>query len=144
MIEIKELDELDNLFKVCKQFKVPQFYKTSSEINYLQDAESILNEKLLIFEGESELDYTTRVLRHLIKSANYLDNKGQIWKPNWEDNKEYKYSPWFNYSSGGWSFVVSDGHYGHSDAGVGFYKLKSTSDLFGQKFLNLYSIINNG
>jgi hypothetical protein len=31
----------------------------------------------------------------IARAANRLANKGKVWKPNFADHNQYKYTPWF-------------------------------------------------
>lgn len=62
------------------------------------------------------------------------------WKPDWKNDDEYKYYPWFNLCSGsGFSF---DG-YGYIDSGshVGSrlcFKTRDLAEYAGKQFIKLY------
>lgn len=63
------------------------------------------------------------------------------WKPNWKNSNEYKYYPWFDFSSGsGLSFhvYVLD----HSDSLVGSrlcFKSRELAEYAGKQFIDLYT-----
>ena len=61
------------------------------------------------------------------------------WKPNWNDDDEYKFRPWFCLDAPGFRFFVS--FYGYSGSGVGArltLKSRELSDYAGKTFLDIY------
>lgn len=65
------------------------------------------------------------------------------WKPNWDDDDEYKYYPWFDMegSSSGSGFSSGDCDYWHSDSFVGSrlcFKSRELAKYIGETFVELY------
>ena len=64
------------------------------------------------------------------------------WKPNWEDEKEYKYYPWFNMKGG---FTYYDTYYHNtthtSVPSALFYKTQKLAEFAGKNFIDLYKLI---
>ncbi len=64
------------------------------------------------------------------------------WKPNWNDDIQYKWYPWMKYDSASSSFrfFVSDVDYSYAFAGSGVrLSSKKLSDYFGTQFTDLIS-----
>ena len=64
------------------------------------------------------------------------------WKPDWNDINEYKWFPYFQFSSG-FRFSYSDAHYfcGHAATGVGSrlcFKNKQIAEYAGKTFIEQY------
>lgn len=63
------------------------------------------------------------------------------WKPNWNDDDERKWAPWFWMDAPGFRFYVSDYDFTFSDSTGGSrlcYKTRELSDYAGKTFLQLY------
>jgi hypothetical protein len=87
---------------------------------------------------ESTLAYSMLVI--IAEALNKEANGGQTWKPNWKDNNEWKYYPWFDMSSGS-GLSYGDYDYQYSYSSVGSRLCFKTSDLAryaGTQFKSLY------
>lgn len=62
------------------------------------------------------------------------------WKPNWKNDDEYKYYPWFDMSSGsGLSFDVYDSRYSYSSVGSRLcFQTRELATYAGKQFKALY------
>ena len=93
----------------------------------------------LVVSGEIENDFkSVSAYQKLIIITRAL-NEG--WVPNWKDDSEYKYYPWFNMSSG-YGLSFSAYAYRHSDSGVGSrlcFKSRQLSDYAGKQFIKEYT-----
>ena len=104
--------------------------KSSSDINNYEDACKVLSIK-----PEASPSVSKRV-KTIVAAANFLDNKGKIWRENWDDTDQRKYYPAFDYRAGGW--VVCYSGY-HAVGGFGSYFKKEKTCLFiTNKFLDLW------
>ena len=73
---------------------------------------------------------------HIIKVIN-----GE-WTPDWSDEDQYKYYPWFKISPSGSGFSASDYDFGFTSAGVGSRLLTDTREkalYLANQFRDLYS-----
>jgi len=62
------------------------------------------------------------------------------WKPDWTNQNEYKWYPYFTISStGGLFFDDTDYHYYHSYGGVAYFKDKETATFVGKQFTSIYN-----
>lgn len=98
--------------------------------------------------GEKELlvgDFSFLPLERRIKALNQAKiqqlekffNEG--WVPNWKDQSENKYYPYFTLnSSGGLGFDGSSYRRSGFSAVAGFYKDQETSDFIGRNFIDIY------
>ena len=85
----KIINEPDDLFSSIKSYEDVVMYIKENNLSFLYI--ETFNKKLLAF--------------CMIQNILTVFNNG--WKPNWKDNNERKYYPWFEYkSSGGWSLLV--------------------------------------
>jgi|SRR5688572_14787012 len=92
----------------------------------------------LTASGEIENDFrSVSAYQKLIIIARAL-NEG--WTPNWKDDSEWKYYPWFDMSSGsGLSCFVCD--YLNSTSSVGSrlcFKSRQLAEYAGKQFIDLY------
>ena len=89
--------------------------------------------------GEIEGDFDSiAAYTKLIIIARAL-NEG--WKPDWSNNNEYKYYPWFDLSSGsGLSLVGADTQGSNSDVGSRLcYKSRDLAEYAAKQFQDIYS-----
>ena len=93
---------------------------------------------LLDYNGIEEDLLAAQALVKLTIIAMVL-NEG--WKPNWSNQNEYKYYPWFKYDGSAFVFggVVCDS-YGASTAGASrlCFKSKELAEYAGRTFINKY------
>lgn len=64
------------------------------------------------------------------------------WTPNWKDENEYKYYPWFKVLSSGFGFSNSYYGYGLTGTAVGSrlcFKSRDLSDYAGKQFVEIYN-----
>lgn len=116
-------DKIKTFDDICKIAGInPELlFKQTSELEYLQDTINgiIAFEKLLII--------------------NQVLNQG--WRPDWNNRTQYKWYPYFDLSSGGFSFVDAYCRYGRTYAGVGSrlcYKTKNDAEFAGKLFIDIY------
>ena len=93
----------------------------------------------LVVSGEIENDFkSVSAYQKLIIITRAL-NEG--WVPNWKDDSEYKYYPWFDMSAGsGLSYVGCDGR--RSTSGVGSrlcFKSRQLAEYAGKQFIKEYT-----
>lgn len=139
--------------------KAVEIELTAEQIEVINKASEEVTEKIKTFEDALEVVGSYENLRLLL---NYNGQESDVvasvafaklsiitkalnegWYPNWEDNKEYKYYPWFKYTVGsapGFSF--SDCGYGRSYTAVGsrlVFKSPELAKYAGQQFIELYN-----
>ena len=69
------------------------------------------------------------------------------WQPDWDDDNEYKYYPWFDTSPSSFAFCVSNCAYSCARAGSGSrlrLKSRELSDYCGKQFIDLWKDIQIG
>lgn len=76
----------------------------------------------------------------IVKAANRIDNDGEEWTPDWNDDT-WKYQPWFvmNEGSSGFRYYVYD--YWHSYSYVGSrlcFKTEAVCKYISTQFIDLY------
>ncbi|MFY7880566.1 MAG: hypothetical protein ACOVP6_10890 [Lacibacter sp.] len=74
------------------------------------------------------------------KAANRIDNNGEEWKPDWNDDDQWKYYPWFEMGgSSGFRFLDFGNWYSFSNVGSRLcFKERSTAVYIGKQFTDLY------
>ncbi len=104
---------------------------TIDDINSYADACKILKRKIVKCSPTEEL-------LTIIAAANFVDNGGKVWTPDFS-NSDYKYLPILIKKSGEWAFSSSRGFSDGSDCSAGyFYKSKETSEVIPKRFIKLY------
>lgn len=67
------------------------------------------------------------------------DALNEGWIPDWDNTSEYKYSPWFKHSGGGFSFYGCDFDYTLSSVGARLvFKSRELAEYAGKQFLDIY------
>ena len=117
--QLKEIERQENPFK------------SSSDINNYEDACKVLSIKPDISPSASKR------VKTIVAAANFLDNKGKIWRENWDDTDQRKYYPAFDYRAGGW-VVDCDCHYVALGGFGSYFKESKTCLLIANKFLDLW------
>jgi len=82
---------------------------------------------------EDEINY--RKLKTITKALN------EGWVPDWTDDDESKWIPWFGWSSSGFAFCDTDCSYSHTDAGNGSrlcFKSDELATYAGKQFADIY------
>jgi hypothetical protein len=131
----EQLEQIDNQVKKSK-------LKTIDDINSYEDGCEILQRqpdyRLQSINGKY---FAEHVLETLIEAVNFIDNSYKKWIPDFTNNNEYKYIPYFNKIGSGWLLCAV--HYFLSDASgsVGlYYKNERTANIISKKFLSTYNI----
>ena len=88
-------------------------------------------------EHQKALIATAKLI--IINEVLNMNDKGESWKPNWNNYDEYKYYPWFYLNTPGFRFLDS----GYADAGsyVGSrlcYRTRALAKHAAEKFGDLY------
>lgn len=74
-----------------------------------------------------------RIIKMLVETLN------QGWTPNWDDDNQYKYYPWFYMSSSGFRFCDCDSWYSVSSVGSRLaFKSRELAEYAGNQFTELY------
>ena len=63
------------------------------------------------------------------------------WIPDWDNNNEYKYYPWFEMSASSFAFIASVCAIAYAAAGSGSrlcLKSKELSEYYGKQFIDLW------
>lgn len=110
--------------------------KTYESIKTFEDACNKLNidPKSVINKNDTVDEIAYKKLKIIIKAIN------DGWIPNWKDNDERKWWPWFVLSSG-FGFSDSVYSYTHSNADVGSrlcFESEEKSDYAANTFIDLY------
>lgn len=123
-------DQLDQIGKQLNK------RKTVDDINSYEDACDILGDR-----NYSDKISVEEKLKTIIKAVNYLDNNSKEWKPDFTNNNEYKYIPYFQYKNGsGWLVYYVYAYCSFSYAPVWLYfKSRSTAEKIANKFIVYYN-----
>ncbi len=77
----------------------------------------------------------------IARAANRLANKGVEWKPDWTNNNQWKYYPWFEMYRGSSGFRFGDFDLWHSYSYVGSrlcFLSREVGEYVATTFLDLY------
>jgi hypothetical protein len=123
-------DQLDQIGKQLNK------RKTVDDINSYEDACDILGDR-----NYSDKISVEEKLKTIIKAVNYLDNNSKEWKPDFTNNNEYKYIPYFQYKNGsGWLVYGVADLFSFAHAPVSLYfKSRSTAEKIANKFIVYYN-----
>jgi hypothetical protein len=89
---------------------------------------------LKISDEESTDEWAYRMLKMVVKAIN------QGWTPDWSNNNQQKWWPWFNLSSG-FGFSYSGYLYGSTGAAVGSrlcFETEAKSNFAAKQFIEIY------
>ena len=126
----KQLDE------ILVEKKKPTL-KITDKIKTFEDACDHLQEVAITFpQGIPKAVIAFYKLSIIIKALN------QGWEPNWKDNREYKYYPWFEQSPSGFGFSAAGYDFWGARTHVGSRLCLKTEKLTlyaGKQFESLYN-----
>jgi hypothetical protein len=129
-------DQLPIFNKIFKDNKVDVLsVKTYSEVcKHLKEKEYTL-EDFKMFDSKD----ATRLLAKLkIQQLEKFFNQG--WTPNWKNQSEYKYYPYFSINSSGGLVFLSYGYFDSGFAGrAGFFKSSEIATHVGKNFIDIYN-----
>lgn len=78
----------------------------------------------------------------IVRAANRLVNEGQDWKPDWNDDDQYKYFAYFwmdDNGSSGFQYLDYVTWYSNTDVGSRLaFKTSEAAEYIGNHFLELY------
>ncbi len=116
-----------------------------ARITTIEQVYAELGKKMLTINDFSFLPVYNRVkalnFQH-IQAIAELFNEG--WKPDWNNNNEYKYYPYFQFGSGGWSFYFYRNYCCCAGGVPAFYKNEKIATYVGKTFLPIYAdYLNN-
>ena len=107
---LNKLQKTQNQLEELKSYidNLPKQY-TIEDITSLDIAEEILkgckeHTKCTEIEFPLEKYWKQYQLETIQNAINYIDNGNQWWTPNWKDQNEYKYYPYFLLTDSGWCF----------------------------------------
>ncbi len=110
-------------------------------VKTFEDACQVLgiDQSELTVSGVLEEDFESISAYAKLIIINKALNEG--WKPNWADDNEYKYYPWFDMSSGsGLRFHDFVYLYSYSDVGSRLcFKSSELAEFEGKQFLDIYT-----
>lgn len=109
-------------------------------VKTFDDALAVLNIKKEDFDAATAgLPKDEAAYRRLKLVATAL-NEG--WKPNWDDDDEIKYMPYFNMSPSGFSYVAYDYSCTHSSVGSRLcFRSAALAKYAGTQFLDIYKTL---
>lgn len=117
--------------------------KITDRVKTFQDACDVVgvlpdNVKTLLAYNGIDSDMRASVAHMKLQIIARALNEG--WKPDWTKSSQYKYYPWFDFSSGsGLSFGVFVCHYSRSHVGSRLcFKSAELAKYAGQQFIDLY------
>ncbi|MGQ0740190.1 MAG: hypothetical protein ACT4OJ_14155 [Bacteroidota bacterium] len=106
-------------------------------VKSFEDACSVLNVRAAdVINGSEDADEAAyKKLKSIAKALN------EGWVPDWTNNRQYKYFPWFDLSSGsGLSYDVFAGRVSYSSVGSRLcFKSRELADYAGKHFIDLYT-----
>lgn len=111
----------------------------NSEKSYTTDDIDSYEIACLILDVKPESSCSSeKKLKTIIKAANFLDNSKKVWITDFTKS-DYKYIPYFNRGSSGFSFSLVDFYILWTYLPAAFYfKNSDTAKKIGIKFINLY------
>lgn len=77
----------------------------------------------------------------IVRASNKLENNGKEWTPDWSNDNEYKYYPWFDMSKGSSGFRYDAYDDWHAVTGVGSrlcFKTEELAEYTANMFIDLY------
>ena len=103
------------------------------------DAKKVILDFSCLPEEEQKAMIAHIKLVFIAKAANKIENGGEVWIPDWNNQNEHKYYPWFKAGLSGLRYGV----YGvwDSNSGVGSrlcYKTSELAKYIGNQFSGLY------
>lgn len=118
---------------------------TSKKITSYEDACKVLNIQPIneeVFNAFPKEDQRSMLAYHKLTVITRALNNG--WKPNWDDQNEWKYYPLFRYVNAGLSYAGTDNAATYTDAIIGsrlcFYASR-LARYAGNQFTDLYEQI---
>ena len=113
------------------------FYtKIEDRVKTFEDACEVLEIDPIIFPNKTPKSTIAHYKLEIIVEAL---NEG--WEPNWNNNNEYKYYPWFKQSPSGFGFSGTSYDYWFTRASVGSrlcFKTRELSNYAGTQFEDIY------
>lgn len=133
--------------KVLKTLFKPEIFseKITDQIKDFNDVLEVLgdevtdNQKILLaYNGQDADMISAKAYLQLVLIAKVL-NEG--WAPNWEDDDEWKYIPWFKYKAGfGLSYFGYDGWTSNTYIGSRLcFKTKELAEYAAKQFADIYN-----
>lgn len=108
--------------------------KSWEDVCELNDTDPV---KCLPFPSPS--DKHQEAVNGFFKMTIIADALNEGWVPDWDNSNEYKYSPWFKHSGGGFSYFDCD--FGLATSYVGarlVFKSSALAEYAGKQFLDIY------
>jgi hypothetical protein len=139
-IQIPEGFQIDSFDKVTGEIKFKPIPRSVTDrIKTIQDVladNNITQEQFdKSCEGLEPDEVAYRIIKMLAKSLN------EGWEPNWDNNNEYKYYPWFDMEGGSSGFRFHDCDFWRSHSVVGSrlcFKSSELATYAGEQFIDVY------
>lgn len=113
----------------------------TEKIKTFEDALKATGETQSSFDARTVNDSTDEIAYKKIKVIAIALNDG--WKPNWKNDDEYKYYPWFDFEDdGGLGLSCLDYDRDFSTSAVGSrlcYKTRGLAEYAGKQFASIYA-----
>ena len=108
-------------------------------VNSVEGAISVCNELNINISDLTEDNPKSKYLKAIKELSIIIKALNEGWKPNWNDNTQYKYYNWFNMSAGTCSFSVTFycNPYAYVPSALCF-KSRKLAEYAGRTFINLY------
>jgi len=124
------------LEKVDKR-EITEKIKTFEDVCHVSGIGPKSFEPILRFKGFDE----SAIAREKLKLIAEALNEG--WKPNWKDENEQKFYPWFEYKDRVGGFVFSSANYAYANAFTSlgsrlYFRTRKLAEYAGRTFLNEY------
>lgn len=121
---------------------LPEFKSLLEENFTKEELSSEITDIITSYEAACEYMGVEVIERHILDELEIITaalNEG--WEPDWNNSNEYKYTPWFNLSSGGFVFYVASYTFSSADAGHASrlcFKTKALAEFAGKTFNDRY------
>ncbi len=118
--------------------------KITDRVRTFEDALTIVgaseNLKILLAYNGQDMDMLASVAHAKLGIIAKALNEG--WQPDWSDDDQYKYYPWFEWVGSAPGFSYGDYVYGRSGTSVGsrlVFKSRELAEYAGKQFNQLYN-----
>lgn len=123
-----------------QQGSTPTDASITDKVKTYEDACAVLGKKPLSLANFNHMDEEDRPMafaHHQIERIAAALNEG--WKPDWTNDNEYKYWPWFYMGDGGFSYHGYVSSFARSIVGSRLcFKSRELAKYAGEQFLGIY------
>lgn len=123
-----------------KKINLPKTWEKVCELQKLDPVACLPIVSEMPEQFQRQLTATAKL--YIITECLNIVDGGKPFEPNWNDYREYKYSPWFYMNKPGFRFSGSGGYLGSASAGTGSrlcFRTRALSDFAGKTFESIYN-----